>query len=71
LFNPNAENLNTTAYMIAGNSTLERIIGVGPEFPNKIFGKNELATTTDVMNLLGVKEGDTIEAHVRTSFLSL
>lgn len=66
LFNTNSGHLNTTAYMIAGNSSLERMIGVAPEFPNKIFGRNELATTTDVMNLLGVKEGDTIEAHVRS-----
>jgi hypothetical protein len=68
LFNTNAGHLNTTAYMIAGNSTLERMIGVAPEFPNRIFGRNELVTTTDVMNLLNVKEGDTIEAHVKTFF---
>lgn len=64
LFNTQVKDRNTTAYMIAGNSTLERMIGVAPEFPNKIFKRDEIATTTDVMDLLGVKQGDTIEANV-------
>jgi hypothetical protein len=40
--------------MIAGDSRLERKINVAPEFPKRIFERNELATTDDVMNILGL-----------------
>lgn len=49
--------------MIAGDSLLERKINVAPEFPKHIFARNELATTMDVMNILGLEEGDVVEAH--------
>jgi hypothetical protein len=41
--------------MIAGDSRLERKINVAPEFPKTIFGRNEIATTTDVMKILGIE----------------
>jgi hypothetical protein len=50
--------------MIAGDSRLERKINVAPEFPKNLFGKDELATTMDVINILGLTEGQQIEAHV-------
>jgi hypothetical protein len=49
---------NTSAHMIAGDSMLERRINVAPEFPNKIFKRDELATTSDVLDILGVQVGD-------------
>ena len=55
LFNPENKNKNTTAHMIAGDSRLERKINVAPEFPKTIFGRNEIATTTDVMKILGIE----------------
>lgn len=58
LYNPANRDRNTTAYMIAGNSSLERKIGVAPDFPKKIFGLKEIATTADVVNLLGLTVGD-------------
>lgn len=57
LFNPDFKTRNTTAHMIAGDSHLERKINVAPEFPKRTFARNELATTDDVMNILGLKEG--------------
>ncbi len=43
--------------MIAGDSHLERKINVAPEFPKNLFARHELVTTTDVMNILGLKAG--------------
>jgi len=50
--------------MIAGDQRLERKINVAPEFPNRLYNQHEIATTTDVLNILGLKEGDQMEAHV-------
>ncbi len=50
--------------MIAGDQRLERKINVAPEFPNRLYDRHEIATTTDVLNILGLKEGDQMEAHV-------
>lgn len=63
LFNPAIKTKNTTAHMIAGDSLLERRINVAPAFPKTIFARNELATTFDVMNILGLQDGQQIEAH--------
>jgi hypothetical protein len=38
--------------MIAGDSELERRIEIAPEFPKITFNSGEVATTTDVMNIL-------------------
>lgn len=64
LYNPNDRSKNTTANMIAGNSKLERAINVAPRFPKNLFKQGELATTQDVVNLLGLQVGKEIQAHV-------
>ena len=55
--------------MIAGDQRLERKINVAPEFPNRLYDRHEIATTTDVLNILGLKEGDQMEAHVSLMIL--
>lgn len=57
LYNPNAKTKNTTAHMIAGNSYLERKINVAPLFPKHLFDRHELATTNDVLKILGLEAG--------------
>jgi len=64
LFNPTLKTKNTTAHMIAGDSHLERKINVAPEFPKILFGRSEMSTSTDVMKILDLKEGNEVEAHV-------
>jgi len=54
---------NTSAHMIAGDSYLERKINVAPEFPKMLLGRNEMITSGDVMRILDLKEGQTVEAH--------
>lgn len=67
LYNPNDRSKNTTANMIAGDSKLERAINVAPRFPRNLFKQGELATTEDVVNLLGLQVGKEIQAHVSNS----
>lgn len=50
--------------MIAGDSLLERKINVAPEFPKHLFQRHELATTNDVLDIIGLQEGDQVEAYV-------
>ena len=50
----------TSSYMIAGDSKLERNLGVAPGFPSRILKQDELITTNDIMTVLGVEEGDMI-----------
>lgn len=55
---------NTTAHMIAGDSYLERKLNVAPTFPKNILGRHEMITSSDVMRILGLEEGDQIEVYV-------
>ena len=71
LYNPENKQKSTTANLIAGNSKLERKINVAPLFPKNIFAQGELATTMDVLNILGLEEGQEIEAHVRCHLISI
>ena len=48
--------------MIAGDSKLERNLGVAPGFSNRILKQDELITTNAIMTVLGVSEGETISA---------
>ena len=64
LFNPVNRTSYTTAHMIAGDSHLERKIGVAPEFPKLLLQRHEMITSTDVMKILGLQEGETINASV-------
>jgi hypothetical protein len=54
----------TSAYLVAADTMLERQIIVGHEFPNIILQQNEMITTTDVIKLLGNEIGDKIEVNV-------
>lgn len=67
LFNPNNVMANTSAHMIAGDSYLERKINVAPEFPKMLPERNEIITSGDVMRILDLKEGQSVEAHVSHS----
>lgn len=48
--------------MIAGDSYLERKLDVAPDFPKTILKRGETITTDDVMYILGLQEGDYLEA---------
>ena len=50
--------------MIAGDSYLERKLDVAPDFPKTILKRGETITTDDVMYILGLQEGDYLEASV-------
>ena len=50
--------------MLAGDSELEMKLGVAPGFPNVKLGRNDLVTTNDVLNLIGVSEGDEVQVDV-------
>ena len=50
--------VNTSAYMIAGDTIRERNIGVAPKFPHIKMQRGEIATTKDIASVLGVKQGD-------------
>ena len=52
----------TSSFMIAGDSKLERNLGVAPGFSNRILKQDELITTNDIMTVLGVSEDETISA---------
>ena len=56
--------LQTSAFMIAGDSKLERNIGVAPGFSNKVLKQDEMITTDDIMTVLGLKIGDMISTDV-------
>lgn len=64
LFNPDQRTKNTTVHMVAGDSYLERKLDVAPDFPKTILKRGEIITTVDVMHILGLKEGDVVEASV-------
>jgi len=49
--------------MIAGDSYLERRINVAPEFPKMLLGRHEMITSSDVMRILDLVEGQEVEAH--------
>lgn len=68
LYNPQMKSKSTTAHMIAGDSYLERKINVAPEFPKMLLARHELTTSTDVMQLLSLEEGQQVEAHVSLHF---
>lgn len=48
----------TTANMIAGNSSLERLIRVAPDFPNINLGQQDMITSQDVLDILQLQAGD-------------
>jgi hypothetical protein len=48
--------------MVAGNSLLENQIGVANGFPKINLKRGEIIMMKDVLDVLGVKEGDYIEA---------
>lgn len=52
--------LNTSSYMVAGDSIRERNIGIAPGFPIEKLERHELITTHDIANVLGLKIGDQI-----------
>jgi hypothetical protein len=54
----------TNAFFVAADTALERQIRIGHNFPDKILEKDQLITTTDVLKLLGLKTGDTIEVSL-------
>ena len=54
----------TSAHMVAGDQKLEWKIDVAPEMPKVNLKRHQLASTSDVLNILGLKRGDTVEAHV-------
>jgi hypothetical protein len=54
----------TQAYLFAGDSELERNIGIAPGFPTDILGKDEMITTDDVKKLLNIEIGDEVEADI-------
>ena len=58
----------TSSYMIAGDSKLERNLGVAPGFPARELKQDELITTNDIMTVLDVKEGDVISTDVSDIF---
>lgn len=62
LSNPEMD-ISTSAYMIAGDSKLERKIQIARGFPNDILKKGEIVTTSDVMNLLNAEVGDKLVAE--------
>jgi hypothetical protein len=53
---------STSAIMVAGNSLLENQIGVANGFPKINLKRGEIIMMKDVLDVLGVKEGDYIEA---------
>jgi hypothetical protein len=50
--------------LFAGNSELERNLGISPGFPVDILGKDEMITTNGVMKLLDIELGDEVEADI-------
>jgi hypothetical protein len=50
--------------LFAGDTKLERNIGVAPGFPKDILKQDEMITTADVMNLLNITEGDSVEVDI-------
>ena len=50
--------------MIAGNQKLERKINVASQFPNTLYNRHEISTTNDVLDFLGLRIGDEVEATV-------
>jgi len=58
----NAQNrsLKTSSFVFAGDSKQERDEGIAPGFPNTILGKDEVIALDDLMQILGVNEGDQI-----------
>ena len=59
----------TQAYLIAGDQSLERNLGIAPGFPRMQLKKDEMITTTDVMSLLNLKVGE--EMNVDIDFFQL
>jgi len=51
----------TSAIMIAGDSKLENEIGVGNGFPQIDLARGEIIILQDILDVLGVNEGETIE----------
>lgn len=56
--------------MVAGNVYLENKIGVAEGFPTRDLGPDDMITTTEVANMLGVKEGQSIRVEVSFSLVS-
>ena len=54
----------TSAYMVVGDSKLERNIGIAPGFPVRVLGQDELVTTSDILTVLGLEEGDTVQTDI-------
>ena len=51
----------TSAIMIAGDSTLENDIGVAHGFPQLNLERGEIIILQDILDVLGLEEGDTVE----------
>ena len=62
VINP-ASNKTTSAIMVAGDSRLENEIGVANGFPHVDLKHNEVIMLQDVLDVLSLQNGDTVEIH--------
>jgi hypothetical protein len=59
--NPKYPKQVTSAIMIAGDSKLENEIGVALGFPKAELKRSEVIVLQDVLDVLGLKEGDKVD----------
>ena len=56
--------------MIAGNVQRENKLGIAEGFPTQKLGKDDLITTKEVANSLGVTKGDIVTVEVSKTYFA-
>lgn len=70
LSNKNKQSFRNHAYMIAGNVQRENKLGIAEGFPTQKLGKDDLITTKEVANSLGVTKGDIVTVEVSKTYFA-